>query len=78
MTYTRKSLMIRIPFLNLIAMPAIRALSSGSKADINRDLCKAAVMTTPYRITERGMIVQLFETDLTEPFHVPRLRLNPL
>ena len=41
------------------------------KLEINRDLCKAAVMTTPYGITEQGITVQLFESDITAPLHVP-------
>src|SRR5260221_495657 len=40
-------------------------------AQIDRDLCKKAVMTTPYGVTYWGMMLQLFESELTKRLHIP-------
>jgi hypothetical protein len=39
--------------------------------EIDRDVCKSAVMTTPYGVTQTGMAGQLFEEDFSAALHIP-------
>jgi hypothetical protein len=39
--------------------------------NIDRDVCKAAVMTTPYGVTKMGIAGQLFVADFSAALHIP-------
>jgi hypothetical protein len=51
--------------------PVIEAVAWLKHVKIDRDVCKAAVMTTPYGVTRRGMVRQLFGADFSRPLHLP-------
>jgi len=41
------------------------------EVEIDRDVCKSAVMTTPYGVTRYGIASQLFDETFTAAFHIP-------